>query len=563
MTRVENPRQVDVIDQCFADPTSASLFLRLSRPPTFEAVAVRQPGERQPWPQQVPWIDAEHARVAGYASCALRLELRTRGEFDTLLVAADKAGLPRVVRSSMSIIAHPRVDDEGLAAFHTWLLKLDFRVAFQLEKLVRNGLVHAARAVSLRDMVDFYIVEKGGRATERILDLFADRLGGLDRTSSQKVDTEGEIAKENKALGVAPGRGQRRKTESVVARSPDRPRAKRRKTEPVVLCSDSNSSDSSGSSDDDVLVVGATLPSFRGIATEHASHLSIAELRTLLDRALADSASLGQLLGRADDSKLVRQVTITPTRILLAGPVLADTNTVVRTSGHSQNFITVSVRNEDGSRLNDRNTGLLDLRFKPLFRQGFELGGRGWQFLAWSSSGLKNGSCFFVSPYAHEGRLITPASIHRSIGDFAGTPTGLVPAKYMARIAQAFSSSKPTLELAVEQILDIPDIESRSGSCFSDGVGLVSPQLAADVVRALNLKLGARQKAPTCFQFRIGGAKGASARTAVRSAHTDPPRPVNRHASGRPVARGQGRSAPSLADQVQLGPHAPRDFRHL
>jgi len=504
--------QLDTIDRACTTSDGVSLYLRLSRPPTFETIAVRQPYERPPWPRQAASLDAEHAGVADFASISLRLELRTAVELRALLVDVAKVGAPRVVSSAISLASTRRFDDTALTVLQSWLLVLDFRVAFQLEKLVRNGLVDAIKAVGLRDQVDSYVVIKGAPATERILALFAERLSARAPSSFSSGGAAGPAGKENEDPAFASARARRRRSDAVLLAPPDRPQVKRRKTEPVVLVLDSSdSSASSGSSDEDSDEdLSARRPplALRRVVPEHPSHLSLDDLLAHLDDAAADSASLGQLLASADDTNVVRQVTVTPTRLILDGPFLADTNTVVRGSSRPDLFLSVWVRNEDSARLTDRNENLLESRFKPLFRNGFEVGGRTWRFLAWSSSGLKNGSCFFVSPHTHDGHLVTPTSIHRSIGDFAGTETALIPAKYMARIAQAFSSSKPTLELSPDQVLLLPDIESTSGSCFSDGVGLISSALAVDVVRALKLKLGSRQKAPTCFQFRMGGAKG-------------------------------------------------------
>jgi hypothetical protein len=88
---------------------------------------------------------------------------------------------------------------------------------------------------------------------------------------------------------------------------------------------------------------------------------------------------------------------------------------------------------------------------------------------------------------------------------FFSIQTATIPAKYSARIAQAFSSSKPSISLHPTQILQIDDITSQSGSCHSDGVGLISAALATDVVKALKLDVS---PTPTCFQFRLGGSKG-------------------------------------------------------
>ncbi|GAA6048602.1 hypothetical protein JCM3770_002050 [Rhodotorula araucariae] len=530
--------EVESIDNCRSVTGGSTIFLRLSRPPTFETVAVRLPYQRNPLPRQVPSFDADHARVAGYTSRAVRIEFRARVELAAFLVEADQAGFPRVLSATVALDPVSRCNDEALAIFQSWLLTLDFQLAFQLEKLVQNGLMDPVKAVGLRVMVDSYVEEKGVRAAERVLALFADRLGALEPTQNQARVNEAAREKEKIApaassssssiavrhqpreterLWTGPARrmgpsfvdGRRRGTLGQPVDPDERAgpaMKKRRKSEPAVRTISSSESDSD--SEDEVIVIGATLPFFRGVLAEQPVELSVTELRTLLTRAIADSSSLGQLLANAPESQLVRQITITPTRFLLSGPVLNDTNTITRGSGQPQNFLSVAVRTEDGGRINDRNGDLLESRFKPIFRNGFELGGRSWKFLAWSSSGLKNGSCFFVSPYSHDGQLVTPESIHRSIGDFRGTETGVIPAKYMARIAQAFSSSKPTIELDPSQILLVPDLESPSGSCFSDGVGLISTALAADVVKALKLKLGRQQKPPTCFQFRMGGAKG-------------------------------------------------------
>uniref|UniRef100_A0A0K3CKF3 RNA-dependent RNA polymerase n=1 Tax=Rhodotorula toruloides TaxID=5286 RepID=A0A0K3CKF3_RHOTO len=223
----------------------------------------------------------------------------------------------------------------------------------------------------------------------------------------------------------------------------------------------------------------------------------------------ATNATSIRITVEAEETQLVRQVTFTATRALLFGPYLGDTNSIVRAYARPELFVSVAVRHEDGSSLRDRDDSLIASRFSPLFRDGFELGGRSWRFLAWSSSGLKSSSCFFMSPFRLDDEtLITPTFIHRTIGDFTGSETALIPAKYMARIAQAFSSSKPSLTLRPDQMLSIEDITAPDGSCFSDGVGLISPSLANDVVEKLGIKLGKEERPPTCFQFRLGGAKG-------------------------------------------------------
>ena len=64
-------------------------------------------------------------------------------------------------------------------------------------------------------------------------------------------------------------------------------------------------------------------------------------------------------------------------------------------------------------------------------------------------------------------------------------------ATYVARMGQFFSSSKNTVTVSVEDetVQEIPDIEigyrtpsgTRSKYCFSDGIGKISHDLAAEV----------------------------------------------------------------------------------
>ncbi|GAA6003728.1 RNA dependent RNA polymerase [Rhodotorula paludigena] len=505
--------EASTIDHCRSAPGGTSLYLSLSRPPTFEILPARPPGSLKPQARQVPAFDEAHAQVAGYASCALRIKLRSRVEFVAFVEHAERAGLPRIVNENVALESSLRFGATTLALLASWLLTLDFRIAFQLEKLVRNGLIGAAKVFGLRVRVDELILERDVRETERVLAFFADRLAMLEPGGEGGDTTDEKKAASSSQATVTAARRQRRKTDTAVlvldGETSGAPRKQRRKTDSFIVTLDSDDDDQRvEDDDDDVLVVGASLPYFRGIASRHPAQLSLSDLLLLLDRAVSESAVLGQLLADAEESQLVRQVTLTPTRTLLSGPVLCDTNTVIRSYAHPQNFLTIAVRHEDGARLTDRDEHILNSRFKHVFRDGFDLGGRSFQFLAWSSSGLKSGSCFFVSTFQHEGQLVTPASIHKGIGDFRGTETALIPAKYMARIGQAFSSSKPTLKLDASQIILIPDVASPSGSCFSDGVGLISTALAADVVAALGLKVNAQQSAPTCFQFRMGGAKG-------------------------------------------------------
>ncbi|MBW0519368.1 hypothetical protein O181_059083 [Austropuccinia psidii MF-1] len=81
----------------------------------------------------------------------------------------------------------------------------------------------------------------------------------------------------------------------------------------------------------------------------------------------------------------------------------------------------------------------------------------------------------------------------------------------MARIAQAFTTTRKTVTLTHDQLQEIPDIE-QNGSTFTDGVGTISPKLAQKVEEALcgTMSISKRKNVnrSSCYQIRLGGYKG-------------------------------------------------------
>lgn len=51
-------------------------------------------------------------------------------------------------------------------------------------------------------------------------------------------------------------------------------------------------------------------------------------------------------------------------------------------------------------------------------KTGLQLGGRRFEFLAYSQSSLKDYTVWFVAPFKVEGRLENAESIRNSLGDF-------------------------------------------------------------------------------------------------------------------------------------------------
>jgi len=206
-------------------------------------------------------------------------------------------------------------------------------------------------------------------------------------------------------------------------------------------------------------------------------------------------------------------VIIAPSRILLEGPYTTESNRVIRHyQSHdpslTERFIRVEFRDED--RLAYRwdgdvdGTWFLKQRVGGILRHGFELGGRAFEFLAYSTSALRQHSVWFVSPFRDpvEG-YVTSEKIRSSLGDFSKLLR--MPSKYAARIAQAFTATKPSVKIRSDQWEEQPDLAEHT-----DGVGTIS-YLLRDIIWKAMCKafphLGGRVP-PSAFQFRFLGYKG-------------------------------------------------------
>jgi len=83
------------------------------------------------------------------------------------------------------------------------------------------------------------------------------------------------------------------------------------------------------------------------------------------------------------------------------------------------------------------------------------------------------------------------------------------PARFAARLSQAFTATDSSIIVEPDDIQRIPDIE-RNGFCFSDGNGVASPLMFQAILEARpqgrNIKKGKRTT--SVVQVRIQGAKG-------------------------------------------------------
>ncbi|EJT98377.1 RdRP-domain-containing protein [Dacryopinax primogenitus] len=208
---------------------------------------------------------------------------------------------------------------------------------------------------------------------------------------------------------------------------------------------------------------------------------------------------------------------VTPTCIHLEGPYLDQSNSVLRAyPEHQHYFLRLSFASEDHLPLyNDRDVDsrlFVGYRIGTILREGVTLAGRHFEFLAYSLSALRQHSVWMVAPFDHPVLgLMTANRVRDRLGDFSRVSK--CPARYGARLAQAFTATEPSIVLKPENIVEIPDkINKANKLIFTDGVGGMSLELLEGTWKRLvenRPHLRTKIDFPaTVFQFRLGGNKG-------------------------------------------------------
>lgn len=227
----------------------------------------------------------------------------------------------------------------------------------------------------------------------------------------------------------------------------------------------------------------------------------------------------------------VHRVQVTPTRVYFAGPEVNVSNRVLRLyrdhknrnrtrdpnedQNNYDNFLRVSFVDEEWEKMystdlsprvaagdETKRTKLYE-RILSILREGIRIGNKKFDFLAFSSSQLRDNSLWMFAPTDD----LNADGIRKWMGDFSSIRNV---AKYAARLGQSFSSSTETLSVSKNEIKVIPDITVARGSTiytFSDGIGKISADFAAKVA----IKCGYKSSMPSAFQIRYGGFKGVVA----------------------------------------------------
>ncbi|KAJ4732920.1 RNA-dependent RNA polymerase [Rhynchospora pubera] len=220
-----------------------------------------------------------------------------------------------------------------------------------------------------------------------------------------------------------------------------------------------------------------------------------------------------------NDTVQVRRLLITPTKAFCLPPETELSNRVLRKyKAISDRFLRVTFMDEGMQQLNSfalnysvapivreitcqtfQQKTTIYKRVKTILTDGFYLCGRRYSFLAFSSNQLRDRSAWFFA----EDKDTTVKEIRSWMGRFSNRNV----AKCAARMGQCFSSTYATVSVPSDQVdPDYPDVENDK-YVFSDGIGMITPDLAMEVAQQLQLM----DNPPSAYQIRYAGFKGVVA----------------------------------------------------
>jgi RNA-dependent RNA polymerase len=178
----------------------------------------------------------------------------------------------------------------------------------------------------------------------------------------------------------------------------------------------------------------------------------------------------------------------------------------------SESFLRVHISEENFAKFfSSELNPVVEGRIKSAILSGIDVNGTVYQFLAYSSSQLKEFSLWMVAPE----KGWTTEAMRASMGDFSECRT---PYEYSARIGQCFSTTfqglagqdkklvesiQPTLKHSV-----VKDIPAAGTMTHSDGCGVISKGSLSMLLEMLPHGTKTVLENTSGVQIRYGGAKG-------------------------------------------------------
>ena len=446
--------QISMVSASVHQPSGRpAIFFSLDYPPSFETESTfahltvsssPTPRPRRRW----SGFDPTHEAIAPYTSISIRLECLSEDDLETF------RGCSRIAHVTVSSFSFPLerrglFSDRSRERYELWIARLPWIVAFHIEALVRSWLVDMKEILSLGESINHILrARPSGYTVERQRGYVAALLREF-RIRAKELYWYGE--------------DQHRPNDSCL-----------------------------------------TQPSFR-------SSIGVAELfQEVQDQLVYTPLDLFSTGDTSAPFNCLR-FTVTPTTIILEGPFPERSNRVMREYFRNQDcFLRVSFQDENRLQYRfDREVDgrdFINRRVKDVLLQGIKIAGADFRFLAYSQSALKEHAVWFVKPFRHTDafhnvHFVNATTIIRSLGRFDRLPfdpqLAYCPARYAARISQAFTATDAAVSMDVGQINFGHDIETADGKhVFTDGVGTISPSLATVIWKSLQSKRRSRLLGP-------------------------------------------------------------------
>jgi RNA-dependent RNA polymerase len=207
----------------------------------------------------------------------------------------------------------------------------------------------------------------------------------------------------------------------------------------------------------------------------------------------------------------------TPCRQVVVGFEAETSNRVVRefveVHGYSPEcFLRLNIGDEDGQKLFWSDlTEIMESRIRKTILSGLWINGRRFQFLAYSSSQLKECSIWMV---CLDDTTWTVDAMRLNMGDFSKCTT---PSKFAARMGQCFSTTfrglhghdaPETVEYSLRHVQVGDIMSSHQGIVHSDGNGLIRRSAMTNLLKLVPSCGKDKELNHSNVQIRYGGAKG-------------------------------------------------------
>ena len=158
---------------CGMDGPLPVICFNLESAPIFEEFIVPQPPFTR---TRISSLDPEHERVVANSSLSVRFICSSRSSLDMFRALCKISPLTKASDEIYHKERRRLFSAELMTRFESWLARLDFEVAFQVEKAVRDAMVDLREALTIREAVEDLVRLKGVKHTVGVLRSFHSTL---------------------------------------------------------------------------------------------------------------------------------------------------------------------------------------------------------------------------------------------------------------------------------------------------------------------------------------------------------------------------------------------------